>query len=173
MRTKTGGSSCQPHSISWCSAYAAVPDKATKVVSLDTLTLPDGGPHSSEPQHSSGWPGLSWHVENKRRHWKCCKGLDTPQKINMACSSSNWRKRRSGKQEEKQVSSCIPWAIEESAYNARMKIEFYSVTHSSTALEKGRFAAVVTEEAWSTKLLAQSGSQVSCRAGTERWSTGI
>lgn len=107
------------------------------------------------------------------RHWKYCKGLDTPQRINMACSSSNWRKQRSGKQEEKQISSCIPWATEERAYNACMKIELYSITHSSTALQKGRFAAIVTEEAWSPKLLAQGGSQVSCRAGTKHWSTAI
>lgn len=65
----------------------------------------------------------------------------------MACSSSNWRKQRSGKQEEKQVSSCIPWAIEEKAYNVCEKTELYNVIHSSTALRKNRFAAVVTEEA--------------------------
>lgn len=78
----------------------------------------------------------------------------------MACSSSNWRKQISGKQEEKKVSSCIPWSIEEGAYNMCVKIELYSIKHSTTALHKGRFAAIVTEEAWSTKLLAQGGSQV-------------
>lgn len=36
----TNGSSWQPHSTTWCPAYAAIPDKATKAVSLDTLTLP-------------------------------------------------------------------------------------------------------------------------------------
>lgn len=91
----------------------------------------------------------------------------------MACSSSNWRKQRSGKQEEKQVSSCIPWAIEERAYNVCVTIELYCIAHSSTALQKGTFAAIVTEEAWSTTLLAQGGSQVSCRTGNEHWSTGI
>jgi len=91
----------------------------------------------------------------------------------MACSSSNWRKQRSGKQEEKQVSSYIAWAIEERAYNVYVKIELHSITHSSTALQNGRFAAMVTDEAGSTKLLAQGGSQISCRTGTEHWSTGI
>lgn len=78
----------------------------------------------------------------------------------MACSSSNWRKQISGKQEEKKVSSCIPWAIEERAYNMCVKIELYSIKHSTTALHKSRFAAIVTEEDWSTKLLAQGSSHV-------------
>lgn len=53
------------------------------------------------------WTQLAW--ENRERHWKYCTGLDHRKRINMPCSSSNWKKRRSGKQEKKQVSSYTPF----------------------------------------------------------------
>lgn len=51
----------------------------------------------------------------------------------MACSSSNWRKQRSGKQEDKQLSSWIPSAIEEQTCNRCVKIQVYSIIQHCTA----------------------------------------
>lgn len=80
---------------------------------------------------------LTWtqqaHGKQTGRCSKCFKYLDNPQRINMACSSSNWRKQRSGKQEDNQLSSLIPSAIEERTCNECVKIKLYSIIQHCTA----------------------------------------
>lgn len=125
---KIGGSSHWAHSIAWCPAHALFPDKATRHVSRSidpTLKRTTRKANHSTP-HRLTWTQLA-HRKQTGRHWKCFKGLDSPQGINMACSSSNWRKLRSGKQERKQLSSWNPSTIEEWAYSKCEKIELYSI----------------------------------------------